>query len=63
MNREELIAPEQYNLVSEFEKYATGEGKKALDLYQSKGEKKEITYEELMTFIESGGKCIYRKWS
>ena len=23
MNREELVAPEQYNLVSEFEKYAT----------------------------------------
>ncbi|MFD1927131.1 acyl-CoA synthetase MbcS [Sporosarcina siberiensis] len=62
MNSENLIAPEQYNLVSEFEKYATGSNMKALIYINSLGEKKEITYEELMisankaanVFIEKG---------
>lgn len=62
MNREELLAPEKYNLVSEFEKYATGDGKRALIYVNSKGQEKEITYDELMVsankaanaFIESG---------
>ena len=49
MNREQLIAPEQYNLVSEFEKYATGTGKKALIYVNTEGNKKEITYDELIT--------------
>ncbi|MBO0602935.1 AMP-binding protein [Sporosarcina sp. E16_3] len=49
MNREQLIAPEQYNLVSEFEKYATGTGKKALIYVNEDGDKKEITYDELIT--------------
>ncbi len=48
MNREQLIAPEQYNLVSEFEKYASGIGKKALIYINANGEKREITYDELM---------------
>ena len=48
MKREELIAPELYNLSSEFEKYATGAGKKALVYLDKSGEEKEITYEELM---------------
>ena len=30
MNREQLIAPEDYNIVSEFEKYATGMERKHL---------------------------------
>ncbi|CAM3152525.1 acyl--CoA ligase [Filibacter tadaridae] len=48
MNRDELIAPLNYNIVSEFEKYATGAGKKALLYVNAKGEKIEITYDELM---------------
>ena len=48
MNREQLVAPEQYNLVSEFEKYATGAGTKALIYINSDGKKKEITYDALM---------------
>ncbi|MFS0574853.1 AMP-binding protein [Sporosarcina sp. 179-K 3D1 HS] len=48
MKREELVAPEQYNLVSEFEKYATGEGKKALIYVDAQGEEKEVTYDELV---------------
>ena len=48
MNREQLIAPEQYNLVSEFERYATGTGKKALIYVDVEGNKKELTYDELI---------------
>ena len=48
MNREQLIAPDQYNLVSEFEKYATGAGTRALIYINSDGKKKEITYDALM---------------
>lgn len=48
MNREQLLAPEDYNLVSEFEKHATGMGKKALIYINAQGEKKEITYDELI---------------
>ncbi|MGG0669883.1 AMP-binding protein [Lederbergia citrisecunda] len=54
MNREELLAPENYNLVSEFEKYATGKGKRALIYVDSNGQEKEITYDELMA---SANKC------
>ncbi|MBO1912151.1 acyl-CoA synthetase, partial [Microvirga sp. 3-52] len=62
MNREQLVAPEQYNLVSEFEKYAKNESLKALIYINSKGEKKEITYAALMNlanqaanvFMENG---------
>ncbi|GEN82203.1 acyl--CoA ligase [Sporosarcina luteola] len=62
MNREQLMAPEKYNLVSEFEKYATGDGKRALIYVNSKGQEQEITYDELMVsanraanvFLESG---------
>lgn len=62
MNREELLAPENYNLVSEFDKYATGKEKRALIYINSNGQEKEITYDELMAsanraanvFIENG---------
>lgn len=48
MNREHLIAPEEYNLVSEFEKYATGTGKNALIYLNTEGQKQQITYDELI---------------
>ena len=48
MNREQLVAPEKYNLVSEFEKYANGAGLKALIHINAKGEKKEISYDKLI---------------
>ncbi|WP_301108448.1 acyl-CoA synthetase [Sporosarcina sp.] len=48
MNREELLAPARYNIVSEFEKYATGDGRKALIYVDSQHEKQEVTYDELM---------------
>ncbi|MBN9655722.1 acyl--CoA ligase [Halobacillus sp. GSS1] len=62
MKREELIAPERYNVVSEMEKYAKEIGRKALLWLNEQGDQKEITYEELMknankignAFLEQG---------
>ena len=48
MRREDLIAPEQYNLVEEVEKYATDNKKLAIKWENELGEKKEITYASLM---------------
>ncbi|WOV83222.1 acyl--CoA ligase [Sporosarcina jeotgali] len=48
MKREELLAPEDYNIVSEIEKYADGTNKRALIYVDSEGNKKEYTYDELM---------------
>ncbi|WOV88584.1 acyl--CoA ligase [Sporosarcina oncorhynchi] len=48
MNREELLAPEKYNIVSEFEKYANGIKKRALIHVNSSGHEKVVTYDELM---------------
>ena len=44
MNREDLIAPLQYNLVSEIEKYTKDEAKIAVKWENHEGETKEITY-------------------
>ncbi|WP_432352240.1 acyl-CoA synthetase MbcS [Sporosarcina sp. A2] len=48
MNREELLAPENYNIVSEIEKYANGSNKKALIYIDSEGNRKEYTYDRLI---------------
>ncbi|REB06541.1 acyl--CoA ligase [Sporosarcina sp. BI001-red] len=48
MNREELLAPESYNIVSEIEEYADGTNKKALIYVDSEGNQKDYTYDELM---------------
>ena len=40
MNREQLIAPEHYNIAMEFEKYAKVTGKKALIYIKAEGQKK-----------------------
>lgn len=62
MHREELIAPEIYNIVSEFERYANGDQTKALIYLNELGEKREITYDALVekanraanVFVENG---------
>ncbi|MCG7344407.1 acyl--CoA ligase [Sporosarcina sp. ACRSL] len=62
MNREELLAPEDYNLVSEFEKYADGKENRALIYVDTNEQEQTITYDELMVsanraanvFIENG---------
>lgn len=48
MKREDLLAPEHYNLVSEFEKFATGEGKIAVHYEDAEGLSKDITYDALL---------------
>jgi len=47
MKREDLLAPEMYNLVSEFEKYADVPARKAL-IWTDGKETSEVTYRELM---------------
>lgn len=48
MKREELVAPESYNLVEEIERYAKGDGKLAILWENDQGEKQQVTYDELM---------------
>ncbi len=48
MNREELLAPARYNIVSEFEKYATGDGRKALIYVDAQNQEQQVTYDELI---------------
>ena len=48
MNNQKLVAPSEYNMVSEFEKHAKDPEKLALIWEDDKGNKQEITYAELM---------------
>lgn len=48
MNKEDLIAPERYNLVTEFEKYTVDEEKLALIWESENGEQKQSTYKSLL---------------
>ncbi|MBY7142736.1 AMP-binding protein [Virgibacillus sp. NKC19-3] len=62
MKKEELIAPKDYNIVMEMERYATDPGRKALIWQDDKGNTKEITYADLIrnvnrignVFLENG---------
>ncbi len=55
MNREELIAPEKYNLVSEVERFAQDPKRLALKWESESGETKEVTYEELIKKVNQAG--------
>ncbi|AXH99468.1 acyl--CoA ligase [Sporosarcina sp. PTS2304] len=48
MNREELLAPKRYNIVSEFEKYAIGDNRNALIYVDSENQRQTVTYDELI---------------
>lgn len=48
MNKADLIAPETYNIVSEIEKYANNPSKKAIIFNDQTGEKRDITYNQLI---------------
>lgn len=61
MKREDLIAPLQYNLVSEIERYATQEGKIAVKWESQDGEMKEVTYQALMTAANQMGNVFLEK--
>lgn len=58
MDKNELIAPEQYNIISEMEKYAKGEERKALIWLDSEGSKKEATYQQLMKRVNKIGNAF-----
>lgn len=55
MNREELIAPEKYNLVSEVERFAKDPNRLALKWENEAGETKQVTYEELIKKVNQAG--------
>ncbi|MCM3666038.1 acyl--CoA ligase [Mesobacillus subterraneus] len=48
MNREQLIAPQKYNLVAEMERYAQDSSRKAILWENEEGHTNEITYRELL---------------
>lgn len=48
MNREQLIAPQKYNLVAEMERYAQDASRKAILWENEEGHTSEITYLELL---------------
>jgi acetyl-CoA synthetase len=58
MKREELIAPEVYNLVEEVERFVDGPNEIALRLENETGEKQEITYVELLKKANKIGNAL-----
>jgi len=58
MNREDLIAPEQYNFVEEIERHALDPKKIAVKWENDLGEKKEITYADLMKKVNQVGNVL-----
>ena len=61
MNREDLIAPLRYNLVSEIERFTKEKGKVAVKWENHDGETKEITYEALMKNANKIGNVLLEK--
>ncbi|MEQ6389488.1 acyl--CoA ligase [Bacillaceae bacterium S4-13-58] len=60
MKREELIAPEHYNIVQEIERYAEDPQRVALKWENESGEKKEITYQQLVREVNKIGSVLNR---
>ncbi|WP_040978733.1 acyl-CoA synthetase MbcS [Oceanobacillus jeddahense] len=58
MEKSDLIAPELYNITSEFEKYATDEGRKAIILEEQNGDTKEVTYTDLIRNANKVGNIL-----
>ncbi|OEH55039.1 acyl--CoA ligase [Oceanobacillus sp. E9] len=62
MKQSDLIAPEQYNIINDFEKYAEDQTRIAVKWEDEKGESKQITYKQLFDnankignlFLENG---------
>ncbi|MED4014495.1 acyl-CoA synthetase MbcS [Sutcliffiella cohnii] len=61
MKREDLIAPEQYNLVSEVERFTSDKKKVALIWENETGESKTITYERLVDSANKIGNVFLNK--
>src|SRR5690625_1491122 len=58
MNRQKLIAPHHYNIVSEIEKHAADPNKQALIWTDETGKKKEITYDLLIKNANQIGNAL-----
>lgn len=61
MKREDLIAPINYNLVQEVERFAGDQQKVALKWENEAGEKKQITYYELIKNVNKIGNALRNK--
>jgi acetyl-CoA synthetase len=61
LNREDLIAPENYNIVMEFEKYAKDPERKAVIWEDDHGNRREITYEKLIKNANKIGNIFLEK--
>lgn len=61
MTRENLIAPEKYNLVSEVERFAVDPERLALRWENERGETKEITYQQLIEKVNQAGNIFLKK--
>lgn len=61
MERQDLIAPKDYNIVMEMERYATDPMKKALIWQNDSGDSKEITYADLMKNVNRIGNAFSEK--
>ena len=61
MRREDLIAPLQYNLVSEIEKFAKQDEKIAVKWESQDGEAKEMTYQSLIRVANQVGNVFLDK--
>jgi acetyl-CoA synthetase len=55
MKREDLIAPERYNLVSEVERFAKDPNRLALKWENELGQTKQVTYEDLLKKVNQAG--------
>lgn len=61
MEKQELIAPKDYNIVMEMERYATDLTKKALIWQNDNGDSKEITYADLIKNVNRIGNAFLEK--
>ncbi|GIO24489.1 acyl-CoA synthetase MbcS [Oceanobacillus sp. J11TS1] len=61
MKKSDLIAPEWYNITSEFEKYAADEERKAIILEEENGDTKEITYRNLIKNANKVGNILLKQ--
>lgn len=59
MNREDLIAPKDYNIVMEMERFAQDPTRKALIWQDDNGQSKEMTYEQLMKNVNKIGNVFH----
>ncbi|MFF2458564.1 acyl-CoA synthetase MbcS [Peribacillus simplex] len=61
MKREDLLAPEHYNLVSEMERFAKDPEKVAVLWENENGDKKQLTYENLLKSANKIGNAFKKK--